>query len=81
MWGRRPDAVLESEVVLRMGPDIGSMAGGLIARGEEGFDFDLPIRKKSRNVGADAFADFGSMAGFCGASASGDGFEWAGGKK
>ena len=60
--GMKPDAVVESEVVRRMGPCC-SVAGGEEADGVAGFDLVFPSRKKSKNVPADGLGEtFGPPA-------------------
>ena len=53
--GAYPEAVVESDVVRKIGAGASS-SGDVLATGVVGFDFDLPMRKKSKNVDAVAFA-------------------------
>jgi len=65
---------VESDVVLK----IGVFAAFGEVCGDEGFDFDLPTLKRSRNVGEVGFFD-AFAAEY--AKSEGDGFECAGGRK
>jgi len=67
-----PDAVVESDVVLKIGA-----RGSLDSSGDDGFDFDLPTLNKSKKVGVTAF--LGVNVG--GAKSEGKGLECAGGRK
>lgn len=78
--GIYPPAVVESDVVRKMGA-AESTSGGVLATGVVGFDFDLPMRKKSKKVDAAALASFCADVATCGDSDSGDGLECAGGRK
>lgn len=78
--GAYPEAVVESEVVRKIGAG-GSISGGDLVTGVVGFDFAFPMRKKSKNVVAAALGSLGAEGALWGAKESGDGFECAGGRK
>ena len=78
-WGRavHPEAVMESDVVLRTG--VRSSAD--VASGDPGFDRAFPTRKRSKNAGAEDLLCYFGRAADMGARSEGFGFECAGGRK